>query len=880
MTPRDRLSKLTVYEKLRLLNGVGDWHTYDANRKLPTIMMTDGPHGIRKIEDEQTGDITGSKPATCFPTASAIASSWNPEVAARMARHIAAEALQEDISIVLGCGMNIKRNPLCGRNFEYFSEDPFLTAQMAIAYVNAMQDCGVGTCVKHFAANSQETRRMTANSEVDERALRELYLYAFEQVVKQANPTSIMASYNKVNGEYACANAHLLQDILRDEWGYDGLVISDWGACIDAEKCFTSGLNLEMPDNRGYHYKMLCKAYEEGRLSEEQIDALALKIITVVDELRQSTDAAKDELDPCTHCTIPEKECMEDGVGCLAFFEDSFQSRHGVDYLVGMMESRVYFKSQHLAVREIENECAILLQNDHDFLPIGTDEEIIVIGELAEKTRFQGGGSSHINVDVYTNGISGLSAAGYKLQYLKGYGVDTDQPDEALEKETLDALEERIHLGENRPKILFFLGLTDIFEGEGYDRTTLDIPENQRRLLEKVSKLYGEDYIAAITFGGAPMDFSSWKDHVSSILHMHLGGQAVGDSIADLVSGKANPSGRLAETIPGDLERVPSQAFFAPSHDDVEYRESLFVGYRFYETYKVPMTYEFGYGLSYTDFAYLSMELPETFDAMASADDLGNEPSFEVKVTVKNTGEVAGAEVVQIYICPPGADPEMHVYQGEIAGDFLRSSIELKGFQKVFLAPGETKEVIIPLDASAFSVYDVKKGRWTPIEGNYTVAAGMSVENLIHRKTIQVKGEKYSRNERVLVPEYFENHIDGMKRISKESFAKLYGQPLSDYKETKRGDYTIQSSFGDVSKQSLFGRIVRIAVRIGMKFMFPDKKKDSPEMKMVLSGIEEGALEGLIANSGGIVSIKLVDLLVLNANKQYGKAFLRMFKRG
>ena len=840
MTSQEKLEKLTVDEKLRLLNGVGDWHTYDANGKLQTIMMTDGPHGIRKIENEQAGDITGSNRATCFPTASAIASSWNPKLAARMARHIAAEALKEDISIVLGCGINIKRNPLCGRNFEYFSEDPYLTAKMATAYIKAMQECGVGTSLKHFAGNSQETRRMTSNSQIDERALREIYLYAFEQVVKNAKPTTIMASYNKLNGEYACANSYLLQDILRDEWGYDGLVISDWGACIDAVKCFNSGLNLEMPDNRGYHYKMLRKAYEEGLLTEEKLDELSLKIINMVDDLRKGTLQVKNE------------------------------GKSGTDYYAGMNE--LDYDSQHRAAREIENECAILLKNCDKFLPIKSDAKLIVIGELAEKTRFQGGGSSHINPAKYTSGIEGLTAAGYALQYLKGYEIDTDKPDDKLEKETMNTLEEI--LDANDAKILFFLGLTDIYEGEGYDRTTLDIPENQKHLLKMISKKYGAEKIAAVTFGGAPMEFSSWSKDVSAILHMHLGGQAVGDSIADLVSGKVNPSGRLAETIPEKLETVPSQTFFAPSHDDVEYRESIFVGYRFYETYKSPLSYEFGYGLSYTDFEYLDMEIPEEFDALAD----GHRASFDVKLTVKNTGNIAGAEVVQVYICPPGADINAKAYTG-IAGDFLRSSIELKGFQKVFLEPGETKTVNITLDVAAFSVYDVGKGRWSPIAGEYTVAAGMSVRNIVHKKKIKVSGEEYSRNERELVPEYFEKNNEGMHGISQETFSKLYGKPLSNYRANKRGDYTIQSSFGDVSKQSLFGRLVRSAVGIGIRFMFPGKKKDSPEMKMVLSGIEEGAMEGLIANSGGILSIKLVDMLVLNANMQYGKALLRLFQK-
>lgn len=795
------VKSLTLEEKIRLLNGVGDWHTYDANGKLPVIMMTDGPHGIRKIVDEQVGDITGSKPATCFPTASAVAASWNRKVAKKMAGHIAREAKQEGISIVLGPGINIKRHPLCGRNFEYFSEDPYLAGELGASYVESMQSEGVGTSLKHFAANSQETRRMTSNSQVDERALREIYLSAFEKVVKEARPATIMASYNKLNGEYACANKHLLKEILRDEWKYDGTVISDWGACIDVAKCFDSGLNLEMPDNRGYHYKKLIKAYEGGELSLAKLDELVSNIIKLVDENPKPLEAEE-----------------------------------------------VNFDEANATSKEIEEECAVLLKND-GALPISAPCKLTVIGELADKMRFQGGGSSHIAVARHKNAIASLKEAGYEVTYLKGYENATDKCDFSLVNETLQYISNNKH-----DKVLFFIGLTDAFEGEGYDRDTLDVPYNQVDLLERVSAIVGRENVIAISFGGAPMDFR-FDENVSALLHMYLGGQAVGEAIADLISGKVNPSGKLAETMPKVITDTPAFRYFAPRHDDVEYRESLFVGYRYYETFGVDVKYPFGYGLSYTSFEYTNMEVPEVFE--------GND--IIVNVSVKNTGNVAGAEIVELYVIPEKSD-------------ILRSSIELKGFEKIYLEPGEEKTVSMVLDDRAFACFDPEDSRFKTIAGVYTIAVGASIKNLFFKQNIVVQGEKYSRNERELFPEYFKEHAHGMD-ISHETFEKLYGKELSDFEHMKRGSYTLASSYSDVTKASLMGHIVRGIVNVGIKIMFKGKRKNDPEMKMVRFGIEEGALEGLIATSGGVVPPKLVEMLVLNANRSYGKAFLRLFHK-
>lgn len=804
MNIQEILSQLTIEEKIRLLNGDGDWHNYDCNGKIPTVMMTDGPHGLRKVEVEKVGDINGSKPATCFPTASAIAASWNPEVSAKMARAIAKEAINEDISIVLGCGTNIKRSPLCGRNFEYFSEDPFLAGEMAASYIKAMENCGVGTSLKHFAGNSQETRRMTSNSQIDERALREIYLPAFEKAVKDGKPSTVMASYNKINNEPGAGSKKLLTDILRNEWGYKGSVISDWGACIGAVKCFKSGLNLEMPDSHGFHTKILTEAYNKGEITADEIDALAANVLENI-----------------------------------VSFADKKPEKIKVD-----------FDEQNLIAREIENECAVLLKND-GLLPLSKDKKIVIVGSMADHMRFQGGGSSHINVARSKNAIDALKEAGYEVIYVKGYRDETDEPDEKLVKEALTTVKE--NSGENTV-VLFFMGLTDSFEGEGYDRTTLDVPGNQIDLLERISGIVGISKVAAITFGGAPMDYS-WDENVSATLHMYLGGQAVGESVADLVSGKCSPSGKLAETVPLAITDTPAWRYFGLDSDDVEYRESIFVGYRYYETYGVEVKYPFGYGLSYSKFNYSDLNLPEVYE----------NGEIEVSLTVENTGNCEASDVVEVYVMPEKEN-------------FMRSKTELKGFTKVSLKPGEKKKVSVKLNERSFSVYDVNSKDFCVISGVYEVAVGSSVKDIKLRQNIVVNGKKYSVDEKELYPDYFKPQPHGME-IGRDQFESLYGAKLSEYHQRKRGDYDMTCSFGDVSKHSLIGKIIHGIIGIGIRVMFAGQGKDSPEAKMIRFGIEEGALEGLIGSSGGMVSPKLVDFLVLNANRKYGKAFIRLFKK-
>ncbi len=798
------LDRLTKDEKIRLLSGVGDWHTYDCHGKVPSIMMTDGPHGIRKLEREKVGDIEASKPATCFPTASAAACSWNPSLIYEMGEAIANEAKKEQISIVLGCGINIKRSPLCGRNFEYFSEDPYLTGKLATGYIRGVQSLGIGTSLKHYAVNSQETRRMTSNSQVDERTLREIYLAAFEETVKEAEPTSIMASYNRINGEFGARNHHLLTDILYGEWNYKGSVISDWGAANDIVSCMKNGMTLEMPDSRGYHTNVLKQAYENGTITTKELNSWAKNVIRK-----------------------------------LLVLHKNIEENYKVDMDI-----------QNEIARKIENESAVLLKNNGS-LPIQKDKKIIIVGELAEHMRIQGGGSSHIQPARMKNAIESIKEKGYQVTYLQGYKNDSNKSDAGLVNTALEYIKKEYN--KNDSVILFFIGLTDRYEGEGYDRDNLELPYNQIDLLNRIAGIADVENIIGISFGGAPMNFDFDKN-MSALLHMYLGGQAVGVSIADLISGEVNPSGKLAETVPISVEDTPARRYFAPSDDNVEYREGIFVGYRYYESFNVPVKYPFGFGLSYTQFEYTQLNAPDTYV----------KGTIEVTFKIKNIGNVSGAETAQLYVIPDKSD-------------IIRSSIELKGFQKVHLEPGEERKVKIELNERSFSVFDTQKNTFSVIGGKYTIGIGASVREIKQKADIFVIGNEYFRNERELFPDYFKSQSKGIK-ISSEQFYALLGREPQNAKK-RRGEYTAYDSFYDVTRVSLFGKIVHGLVNAGIKIMFKGKSAQDPSFKMVKKGVEEGNLEGLIATSGGIATPKLVDMLVYHANKKYGKAFLRLFRR-
>lgn len=789
------MKTLSVQEKIRLLNGVGPWKTYDCNGKIPSIMMTDGPHGLRKQETDVVMQNNLSKQATCFPTASAIACSFSEETIRKMAGAIAEEALSEKVSIVLGCGVNIKRSPLCGRNFEYFSEDPYLTGKLATAYIEAMQEKGVATSLKHFAANSQETRRQTSNSQIDERALREIYLKAFEMVVKKAKPATIMAAYNKLNGTYCCANKTLLTDILRKEWGFDGVVVSDWGAAADIVACIKAGMDLEMPDSLGIHTAQLEKALEEGNISQEEIDQACNRILRLVEKQHHN-----------------------------------------------LQETKVDFEKQHQIAMELACESAVLLKNEN-FLPLQPGQEILVIGELATHMRFQGGGSSHINTRDTKNALVSLKDMGFQVTYAQGYTRGTVLVDHSLEIEALK-------LADSGIPVLFFGGLTDVSEGEGYDRKTLNLPENQLSLLEKI--LYCNKNTALISFGGSPFAFP-FKDQMKAMLHMYLAGEAVGEAVAKLISGVVNPSGKLAETFPKALEDVPSNDYFGKETDDVEYRESIFVGYRYYETFHKEVLFPFGHGLSYTTFSYENMKL--------SAHHM-KEEALQVSVTIKNTGNRKGKEVVQLYV----KNPKQTI---------MRPIKELKGFQKIQLEPGEEKEITFTLEKDAFSIYDTDEKAFVTVAGSYEILIGSSIQDIRLVSPLEVEGKRMERNEKDHLTDYFQKPT-GSFHIRKEQFMSLYGKNLSTFDQVKKGDYTIYHSLEQLQKQSFVARIfLLIALRI-VYGMNKGKSKKDPEVLMMVYGTREGMLDSILINSGGIVPYRVGEAIVHFANGECLKGWKKL----
>ena len=650
------LSKLSLKEKCRLFNGDGSWKTYSADNKLPHIFMCDGPHGLRK-QEQDSSNVNNSKVSTCFPTSSCIASSWDTSATQTLGRAIATEALAENVQLVLGPGINIKRSPLCGRNFEYFSEDPLLAGNLAAAYINAMQALGVGSCVKHFACNNQERKRQTSSSNLSEKTLREIYLRAFEIVVKKANPAAIMCSYNKINGTYAGHNKLLLTDILRKEWNYQGAVISDWGACVNPPLCLKNGMDLAMPDSFGYIPKKIEEAVESGLLTEKEIETANARILDMVQKLLNA-----------------QKDVFENG------------KKDNINY------NSVDFEKQHEIALSLAEKSAVLLQND-GILPLKNNSKITIIGELAEFMKFQGGGSSHINVKDFPNAIQEFTNAGFDVCYSKGYStkfLKKSQIKKVNRPLAEDALKIAKKAADENSPILYFCGLTDAYEGESFDRKSLALPEEQIELLKQLLTI--SKNVIVISFSGSPIDLSFAKN-ANAILHMYLCGEACAKAVVNLVSGKANPSGHLAETWPLHIEDTPCYKNFGLDSQDVNYEEGSLVGYRWYFAKNIPVQYKFGHGLSYTSFNYKIQPSDSNSSYIIEESDKTKRIFTEktddfVEVCVTNTGNVKGSEVIQVY------------YRKGTSGDVENAKIYLAGFEKVELLPGESKTVKVILEHS------------------------------------------------------------------------------------------------------------------------------------------------------------------------------------
>lgn len=685
------ISQMTLEEKASLCSGKDFWHLKGIERLgIPKIMVTDGPHGLRKQSGEADHlGLNQSVRATCFPTAATTASGWDRENLFDMGKAIGEECVQEQVSVVLGPGTNIKRSPLCGRNFEYFSEDPFLAGEMSAAWINGVQSQGIGTSLKHFAANNQEKARLVSNSVVDERALREIYLTAFEIAVKQAQPWTLMCSYNRINNVYSCENQWLINDVLRGEWGFQGLVMTDWGAMNERTKALEAGLELEMPSSGGYNDQKIVEAVREGKMKEAVLNRAVTRILTVILKAQE-------------------------------------------------VKKKNYDKDQHHNLaQKIGAESIVLLKND-GMLPLNKDVSYAVIGAFAEKPRYQGAGSSKINPHRVEGALEALRNMGIKCEYAQGYELCSDE----IRQEIID---EATECAAKADGAVIFAGLPDSYESEGFDRSHLDMPKNHNALIEAVVKVNRN--VTVVLQCGSPV-LMPWKDDVKGIVLSYLGGEAAGSASAKVLTGEVNPSGHLAETFPMSLEDTPCYNNFAKEGKDVEYRESIFVGYRYYDWADIPVLYPFGYGLSYTDFSYEGMQVEWDDDSGT-----GN-----VKVTVSNKGKRAGSEVVQLYI-------------GKECSSVMRAPKELKGFQKVFLNPQETKTVKLMLDKRSFSYYDIEEHGWTIEDGNYQLYVAASSRDMRLKADLKVKGKVIMRSPEYKVTDVVKN---GRFSCSREQFKMLF----------------------------------------------------------------------------------------------------------
>ena len=651
---KELIAQMTLEEKAGMCSGDDFWHTKAIERLgIPRTMVSDGPHGLRKqdLQADHLG-INESIKAVCFPTACATAASFDRELIYHMGELLGEECQAEDVSVILGPAVNIKRSPLCGRNFEYFSEDPYLATQMAANHIKGVQSKHVGTSLKHFIANNQELRRNTASSEIDERTLREIYLAAFEGAIKEAKPWTVMCSYNVLNGEQVSESRHVMTELLRDDMGFDGYVMSDWGAVRDRVKGLKAGLDLEMPSSFGANDACIIEAVKNGTLDEAVLDTAIERILTIA-----------------------------------------------YRYLENRKPDTAWDKEAHHAfARKAAGECMVLLKNEQ-VLPLKKEEKVAVIGAFAETPRYQGGGSSHINSTKYESAKEVLSG-NPNVVFAKGYEVKAEVLDRAM-------LEEAVSAAKAADKAVIFAGLPDEYESEGYDRTHMRMPQCQNELIAAIAAVQPNTIV--VLHNGSPVEMP-WEPQVAGILEAYLGGQAVGGAVVDVLYGDVNPSGRLAETFPLQLEDNPSYLFYGNDTDVAEYREGVFVGYRYYTTKKMKVLFPFGHGLSYTTFAYSNLKI----DKASMRDD----EELTVSVYVTNTGKCFGKEVVQLYV-------------GAVKSVINRPIRELKGFTKLALAPGETKTVVFKLGKRAFAYYNTDISDWYVEDGAYTIAIGKNAAEMI-----------------------------------------------------------------------------------------------------------------------------------------------------
>ncbi|HHY10922.1 MAG TPA: glycosyl hydrolase [Firmicutes bacterium] len=793
---------LTLDEKIALVSGAAKWHLRAIPRLgLAAVMVADGPHGlIRQKDGEDHLGLSAGEPATCFPTAAALANSWDPKLVFAVAAAIGEEALQEGVSVVLGPGANIKRSPLCGRNFEYFSEDPYVSGQLAAAWVEGIQSRGVGASLKHFAGNNQERWRMTNNSLIDERALREIYLAGFEYAVKKAKPWTVMAAYNKLNGVHCTENERLLKTILREEWGFQGLVLSDWGAVNDPVAGIKAGLDLEMPASFGRSAFKIRQDLKTGRLTEAALNKPVQRVLRLIGKAAENKSPL--QYDAAKH---------------------------------------------HLLAKRAAAESAVLLKNDDNLLPLDKKDKIAVVGEFAKNPRIQGMGSSLVNPTGVDTVCGKLKEMGLEFDYAPGYSLAAEENSEELISAACETAAEA-------DVTIIFAGLPAGYESEGYDRQHLNLPPSHVKLIEAVKEVCAR--VVVVLTAGAPV-VMPWLEKVTALLHTYLPGQAGAGAIVDLLFGRLNPGGKLAETYPLRLEDVPAHLTFAVDRYNTEYWESIYVGYRYYDTAWAGVLFPFGYGLSYTTFAYDDLEFSE--------DEFTPGEPFYVSCTVENTGEVAGAEIVQLYI-------------SKTDSALFRPEHELKGFRKVFLAPGEKKRVQFSLDERSFAYYNARISAWHVEEGEYEIRLGASSRDIRLVKTVfaassqpEVEIPCYKKK----APSYY-NINEGGFMPSREDFLALWDKPLP-WQEPP-AVFNENSTLEDLKETTFGSWIIRMS-RAQLRKMLGVEEENDPLWLMAWASLLETPFRSIGALSGGQIAENVVASLVALANGKYFRALKHWLDR-
>lgn len=787
------INKMTLEEKASLTSGKDFWQSMNIERLgISSMFLSDGPHGIRKqaAAADHLG-LNASVPATCFPTASTVANSWNESLGEKIGNYLGEEAVSQKVNVLLGPGTNMKRNPLCGRNFEYFSEDPYLAGKMAASYIKGIQSLGISACVKHFCVNNQEEKRMTIDTIVDERTLREIYLTAFEIAVKEGKTKSIMSSYNKLNGTYTNENTHLMKDILRGEWGYKGCIITDWGGSNDRVEGLLAGNELEMPTTGGETNIDIVNAVKSGKIKEEVLDECVDRLLELIFTTEEVYNKPRKEFDVDKH---------------------------------------------HRMAQLVAEESIVLLKNQENILPLKAGAKVAVIGDFAKNPRYQGAGSSIVNPTRLDNTLDCLKETNLvSVGYAAGF--------ERYGKQSSKLIKEACDLAQKSDIVLLYIGLDEATEAEGLDRQDMKVPQNQIELLEAVSKV--NPNIVAILSCGSAVEMP-WINNVKGLLHSYLSGQAGAKAVLRVLCGEVNPSGKLAESYPIRYEDVPSCSNFPGKEVSVEYREGLYIGYRYYDTANVKVRFPFGYGLSYTTFDYLDLDVEDD----------------KVTFSLKNTGSSPGAEVAQLYI-------------GKSSDAIFRPKKELKGFKKVFLKPGETQKVTINFDDKSFRYFNVETNSWEEEPGEYTIFIGASSEDIKMTSTIKREGTiSAGPYDKAVLPSYFSGKAAS---VDVKEFEALLGRKVPEAK----WDRSKPLGYNDTIEQCKYakGGFARFAYHvINFAYWFLKKIGKRSTANIIMMSVYNMPFRGLARMTGGIINMPMLDGILMIANGHFFKGLSHALK--